>query len=59
MDLVHERAPDGFTNIDDVIPAAEIAERAEAFRTRAGFDVTSLNARESHSRQRGCPVLRA
>lgn len=59
MDLVHERAPNGFTNIDDVIPAAEIAERAEAFRTRAGFDVTSLNARESHSRHRGSPVHRA
>ncbi|MBT2324340.1 flavin-dependent oxidoreductase [Variovorax paradoxus] len=59
MDVVYERAPEGFSNIDDVIPAAEIAQRAEAFRTRAGFDVTSLNARESYSRHQGCPVLRA
>lgn len=59
MDVVYERAPDGFGNIDDVIPAAEIARRAEAFRTRAGFDVTSLNARESYSRHPGCPVLRS
>lgn len=57
MDLVYERAPNGFSDIDDVIPAAEIAQRAEAFRTRAGFDVTSLNARESFTRHRGCPVL--
>ena len=37
MQLVHERAPDGFDDVDDVITRAEIDEATEAYRSTAGF----------------------
>ena len=49
MEMVFERAPNGFSDINDVVPEAEILERVEAFRRKAGFDVEHLNARESFS----------
>jgi len=42
MQLVHERAPDGFADIDDVITRAEIDEVTEAYRTTAGFALSAL-----------------
>jgi 2-polyprenyl-6-methoxyphenol hydroxylase-like FAD-dependent oxidoreductase len=42
MKLVEERAPDGFTDVADVITADEIAEVTESYRTTAGFSVTAL-----------------
>ena len=42
MKLVEERAPDGFTDVTDVISAEEIAEVTENYRTTAGFSVAAL-----------------
>jgi 2-polyprenyl-6-methoxyphenol hydroxylase-like FAD-dependent oxidoreductase len=49
MDLVEERAPDGFTNLDDVISQEELAEIAGAYKRTAGFDPEVLNNRPSLS----------
>jgi 5-methylphenazine-1-carboxylate 1-monooxygenase len=42
---VTERAPNGFTHIEDVLSAAELAEIGESFRTTTNTDVTTLNER--------------
>jgi 5-methylphenazine-1-carboxylate 1-monooxygenase len=52
MDMVEERAPDGFTDIEQVIPRRELEEIALAFKVAAGFDPRSLNARPSYSIKR-------
>ena len=47
MDMAEERAPNGFRNIDEVIPRRELEEIALSFKVTAGFDPESLNNRES------------
>lgn len=47
MDMAEERAPDGFRNIDEVIPRRELEEIALSFKVAAGFDPQSLNSRAS------------
>ena len=42
MQLVHERAPDGFDDIDAVITRAEIDEVTENYRRTAGFALSAL-----------------
>jgi hypothetical protein len=42
MQLVHERAPEGFVDIDDVISRAEIDAATEAYRRTAGFALSAL-----------------
>jgi 2-polyprenyl-6-methoxyphenol hydroxylase-like FAD-dependent oxidoreductase len=42
--IVEERAPQGFTNIDDVISSAELELIAVSYKRTAGFDVETLNA---------------
>ena len=42
MQLVEERAPDGFADIADVITPEEIAEVTERYRTTAGFSLAAL-----------------
>jgi 2-polyprenyl-6-methoxyphenol hydroxylase-like FAD-dependent oxidoreductase len=42
MDLVEQRAPDGFDEIADVITPEEIAEVTERYRTTAGFSLNAL-----------------
>lgn len=49
MDLVEERAPNGFANIDDVLPRAEQEQRAADFKKTAGLDAQHLNDRPSYS----------
>ncbi|MDE2007998.1 MAG: flavin-dependent oxidoreductase, partial [Rhodospirillales bacterium] len=49
MDLVHERAPDGFARIDDVAAREELAAIVGGYKRVAGMDPESLNARESWS----------
>jgi 2-polyprenyl-6-methoxyphenol hydroxylase-like FAD-dependent oxidoreductase len=44
MQIAEERAPDGFTNIDDVIPFAERDEISQRYKRLAGFDRQSLAA---------------
>ena len=44
MKLVEERAPDGFTDIDDVIAPDEILDVTEGYRRTAGFALAALAA---------------
>ena len=45
LELVEQRAPNGFARIDDVLSETELAETAAAYRRIAGFDKDALNAR--------------
>ena len=47
MQLVHERAPDGFTDIDTVVPPEEREQIAGGYKRVAGFHPTELNERAS------------
>jgi len=47
MQLVHQRAPDGFVRIEDVLTADELEGTASAYKRLAGFDRESLNTRDS------------
>lgn len=49
MDIVHERAPDGFRRIEEVVPRAELEATVMAYKRLAGMDPATLNARESWS----------
>jgi hypothetical protein len=49
MKLVHERAPDGFSDVAGVITPEEIAKVTEDYRRTAGFALASL--------QRGTSLL--
>ncbi|WP_353147464.1 flavin-dependent oxidoreductase [Pollutimonas bauzanensis] len=42
MQIAHERAPEGFAHIHDVIPEAELAEIAIRYKRLAGFDPQAL-----------------
>jgi 2-polyprenyl-6-methoxyphenol hydroxylase-like FAD-dependent oxidoreductase len=43
MQLAHERAPNGFTNIDSVVRRQELEEIAMRYKKLAGFDPASVN----------------
>lgn len=45
MQLVEQRAPDGFTRIEDVLSADELADAAAGYKRIAGFDKEQLNSR--------------
>ncbi len=45
MQLAEERAPNGFTNIHDVIPQAELEAIAARYKQTAGFAKAQVNAR--------------
>jgi 2-polyprenyl-6-methoxyphenol hydroxylase-like FAD-dependent oxidoreductase len=47
--LVEQRAPNGFTKLEDVISPHELAQIAEAYKQTAGFDAQMLNNRPSLS----------
>jgi 2-polyprenyl-6-methoxyphenol hydroxylase-like FAD-dependent oxidoreductase len=49
MDLVEERAPGGFTDLDAVISQDELAAISRAYKRTAGFDPAALNSRPSLS----------
>ncbi|UNK71360.1 flavin-dependent oxidoreductase [Microbacterium sp. H1-D42] len=52
MQLARERAPEGFADIHDVIPAAELEEVATGYKRAAGFHPSTLNDRASLSATR-------
>ena len=52
MQLVEQRAPNGFDRIEDVLTPAELEGTAAAYTRLAGFDVDGLNARPSIVRGR-------
>ncbi|MDX9999623.1 MAG: flavin-dependent oxidoreductase [Phenylobacterium sp.] len=47
MQLAHERAPQGFAHVHDVLSPAELEEVAAGYKRLAGFDRDALNARPS------------
>ena len=47
LDIVEERAPEGFETLDDVIGRAELEEIALRYKATAGMDVEALNAAPS------------
>jgi 2-polyprenyl-6-methoxyphenol hydroxylase-like FAD-dependent oxidoreductase len=49
MDMAEERAPNGFTDIEGVIPRRELEEISRSFKITAGFDPEMLNRRASLS----------
>jgi 5-methylphenazine-1-carboxylate 1-monooxygenase len=50
MQLVEDRAPDGFVRIEDVISRQELDSIANAFSAAAGLDVEAVNGRRSFVR---------
>jgi 2-polyprenyl-6-methoxyphenol hydroxylase-like FAD-dependent oxidoreductase len=52
MEVVAERAPDGFTDLHAVISRAELEEISASYKRTAGFDPAVLNERPSWSRTR-------
>jgi 2-polyprenyl-6-methoxyphenol hydroxylase-like FAD-dependent oxidoreductase len=47
MQLVEERAPEGFERLEDIISRAELQAIAEKYKRLAGFAVEELNSRRS------------
>jgi hypothetical protein len=47
QELVEQRAPQGFGNIEKVINRRELEEISHAYKAEAGFDPTALNQRPS------------
>jgi 5-methylphenazine-1-carboxylate 1-monooxygenase len=47
--LVEQRAPHGFTKLEDVISLHELAQIADAYKQTAGFDAQMLNSRPTLS----------
>lgn len=45
MQIVEDRAPNGFTNLDDIISDTELKEIAVRYKKIAGFDRETLNAK--------------
>jgi len=49
MEIVEQRAPDGFTNVDDIVSQQELEEISRVYKRTAGFDPEMLNSRPSLS----------
>jgi 5-methylphenazine-1-carboxylate 1-monooxygenase len=47
MQLVEQRAPDGFTTLNDIISAQEILDVTDGYRKMAGFSLQQLNGQPS------------
>lgn len=47
LQLAEERAPHGFADIHDVLTQEELETTAQSFKQAAGFDVATVNSRES------------
>jgi 2-polyprenyl-6-methoxyphenol hydroxylase-like FAD-dependent oxidoreductase len=45
LQLAEERAPNGFTHIETVIPRAELESIAQSYKQTAGFDRDTVNRR--------------
>ena len=47
MQLVEDRAPDGFTRLHDVVSAAELQTISDQYKNLAGFAIAALNGRDT------------
>ncbi len=52
MEMVHERAPDGFSDLSAIVSKEELEATADHYKALAGFDKDTLNNRESWSVRR-------
>lgn len=43
MELVHQRAPHGFNNVEDVVPTEELASVGEKYRLMTRADKSRVN----------------
>jgi 2-polyprenyl-6-methoxyphenol hydroxylase-like FAD-dependent oxidoreductase len=43
IDVVEERAPDGFANLDEVVSRGELEAIVKSYSRMAGFDQTQVN----------------
>ncbi|TVY36296.1 5-methylphenazine-1-carboxylate 1-monooxygenase [Lachnellula subtilissima] len=50
LQLAHERAPDGFENIDDIIGSLELEDVGRAYKLLAGFDMESVNRKAEETK---------
>jgi 2-polyprenyl-6-methoxyphenol hydroxylase-like FAD-dependent oxidoreductase len=58
MELAEERAPQGFSEIEDVISRRELEEISLAYKAEAGFDPGELNRRRTLTVERAAPAGR-
>jgi 2-polyprenyl-6-methoxyphenol hydroxylase-like FAD-dependent oxidoreductase len=58
MELAEERAPQGFSNIEDVISRRELEEISLAYKAEAGFDPAELNRRRTLTVEHVAPAGR-
>ncbi|UOQ90957.1 flavin-dependent oxidoreductase [Agromyces endophyticus] len=56
MQLAYDRAPEGFADIHDVIPADELQEIADGYKRTAGFHPSALNERASLTPESAPPL---
>jgi 2-polyprenyl-6-methoxyphenol hydroxylase-like FAD-dependent oxidoreductase len=54
---VHQRAPDGFDHLHDVISERELAEVSARYASTGGFDVETVNTRPSRSTPVPTPIV--
>jgi hypothetical protein len=47
VEIVEQRAPDGFMDLDAVISCAELEEISRSYKCTAGFEPEALNNRPS------------
>ena len=47
LDIVAEKAPNGFKNVQDIMKQNELKLISESYRNLAGFDVNKLNQSEA------------
>jgi len=45
LQIAHERAPDGFNDISDIVSPEEILEVGRVYKQLAGFDIETVNLR--------------
>jgi 2-polyprenyl-6-methoxyphenol hydroxylase-like FAD-dependent oxidoreductase len=53
MEMVEERAPNGFSKIEEVISLSELEQISTRYKVTAGFDPNLLNSRPSLTVTRG------
>lgn len=49
LELAHQKCPDGFENIDDVISKEEVESVGRAYKMLAGFDIETVNKKAKES----------
>jgi hypothetical protein len=49
MEIVHERAPNGFSDLNAIISREELEAISRSYKQTAGFDPNVLNSRPSFS----------